>query len=129
MLSMPRLGPSSDGCTGEARCGRCAGPHSTANHTCTHDHPCPTGQRCHVDKPKCTNCQGEHSSWTQACPAAKAVLKSQEQKVEYATGKYESYPPFTFADADYTPGKPHESRPQIPTPPPSHLQINYIPAT
>jgi hypothetical protein len=40
------------GCTGEARCGRCAGPHTTADHLCSHEHPCPTGQRCNIDKPK-----------------------------------------------------------------------------
>jgi hypothetical protein len=109
-------GHRATGCTREARCGRCAGPHSTADHLCSHEHPCPTGQRCSIDKPKCTNCQGEHASWTRACPAAKAAFETQTLKEEYATGKFETYTPFTFADADYTPGRSNDARPRAPSP-------------
>jgi len=41
----------------------CAGPHVTREHMCTHDNPCPTGQCCATDKPKCTNCDGDHFRW------------------------------------------------------------------
>ena len=117
------------GCTREAQCGCCAGPHTTADHTCAHAHPCPAGQRCNINKLKCINCQGDYASWTHTFPAAKAAFETQAQKEEYTTGKFESYTPFTFADTDYTPGKTYEGCPCTPTPPPSHPQFNLIPAT
>ena len=120
MLPVPRLGPLGNGVYW--------GGMMRLLHQATY-HPCPTGQRCNTDKPRCANCQGEHNSWTHACPAAKAAFELQAQKEEYATGKFESYTPFTFADTDYTLGKSYEGHPRISTPPPSHLQINFIPAT
>ena len=99
MLLVPRLGPLGNGVYwgGMMRLLRQA----------TY-HPCPTGQRCNTDKPRCANCQGEHNSWTSTCPAAKAAFELQAQKEEYATGKFESYTPFTFADTEYTLGKTYE---------------------
>jgi hypothetical protein len=111
-------GRRSTGCTGETHCGRCAGPHTTNNHTCTHNNPCPTGQKCNSEKPKCVNCQGNHPSWTRTCPAAKTTIEAQTQREEYATGKYEAYTPFTFADTEYTPGRRTNTQPHTPSPSP-----------
>ncbi|KAF8576366.1 hypothetical protein K439DRAFT_1283531, partial [Ramaria rubella] len=52
-------------CTGEAHC---AGPHTTAQHTCSHDDPCPADQCCNIDTAKCANCNGNHASWIRSCP-------------------------------------------------------------
>jgi hypothetical protein len=123
-------GHRATGCPGEARCGRCAGPHATADHTCTHDHPCPPGQKCDTDRLKCANCKGNHASWTRACPVARAAFETQMQKEEYTTGKFEAYTPFTFADIEYTPGRRLNTHSLSPPPQPQPpLQINYIPAT
>jgi hypothetical protein len=122
-------GHRATGCIGEPRCGKCAGPHTTTDHICTHEQPCPTGQKCTAEKSRCSNCQGEHPSWTRTCPVAKAAIETETQKNEYATGKYEAYTPFTFADIEYTPGRRTFTQPRTPSPRPSQPQINYIPAT
>ncbi|KIJ32912.1 hypothetical protein M422DRAFT_183936 [Sphaerobolus stellatus SS14] len=49
-------------CTGEARCGKCAGNHKTSQHHCNHDNPCEPGSRCPTDSHRCANCGGDHAS-------------------------------------------------------------------
>jgi hypothetical protein len=117
------------GCIGEPHCGRCAGPHATTDHICTHEQPCPTGQKCTVKNSRCSNFQGKHPSWTQTCPVAKAAIETETQKDEYATGKYKAYTPFTFTDIEYTPGIHIIIQPCTSSPHPSQPQIDYIPAT
>ena len=68
-------------CPGRDRCGRCAGPHTTAQHKCTHENPCPNGQHCNIEPPVCTHCKGDHPSWVCSCPAAKATLAAQTSSV------------------------------------------------
>jgi hypothetical protein len=125
-------GHRATGCTGEARCGRCAGPHLTTDHVCSHAQPCAKGEKCSTEKPKCSNCQGDHASWIRACPVAKATLEAQSRKVEYSTGKYEANTPFSFADATYTPNARKEARQRSPismSTLPAQPSFNYIPPT
>ena len=42
-------------CSGEAHCGRCAGNHTTTEHTETHENPCAPGETCNTDIPKSAN--------------------------------------------------------------------------
>jgi hypothetical protein len=112
-------------CTGEARCGKCAGPHSTADHKCSHDGDCTAGPKCNMDKIKCANCGGEHASWIRTCPSAKAALETQIQRVEYCSGRYETCTPFTPTDNI----RPNPANRRHPTSPLNSLQLNVIPAT
>ncbi|KIJ22827.1 hypothetical protein M422DRAFT_276688 [Sphaerobolus stellatus SS14] len=119
-------------CTGEAHCGKCAGNHETSQHTCSHDNPCSHGERCTIEPTKCANCNGDHASWIRSCPAAKSAFEIQVKKAEYQTGRYESYTPFTFADAHFRMQKKKRiaSKALSRSPfPPDAPQINLINAT
>ena len=89
----------------------------------------PLGQRGAVETLKCTNCQGDHPSWTCTWLATKSVIEAQTLKEEYATGKYETYMSYTFADIEYTLGQCPATQPHITSPHPSPPQFNYKPPT
>ena len=44
-------------CAGEEHCGRCAGPHATAQHSCLHDSPCNDPLTCNKEPAICVNWQ------------------------------------------------------------------------
>ena len=123
-------------CSGEARCGRCAGNHTTTEHTCTHNNPCAPGERCNTDIPKCANCGEAHFSWIRSCQAARSAFAAQTQRDEYRTGRYEAHTSFTFADLTANMTKDKRRCPPLqsksPTPPsssPTVPNLRIIPAT
>jgi hypothetical protein len=134
-------------CTGEARCGRCAGNHETSAHRCTHSASCTAGPTCSLDPKKCANCGAAHASWIRTCPKAKAAFQAQVNRDEYRSGRYEPHTPFTLADSLFkTQNKQRRDRVQrrgsddqsesdpFSTPTPTHEwgqgpQIDIIPAT
>ena len=81
---------------------------------CTHNQPCPVGQRCTVETLRCANWQGDHPSWRHTCPTTEFTIKAQILTEEYATGNYKAYMPFTFSDIEFMVGQ----CPATLTPPP-----------
>jgi hypothetical protein len=113
-------------CTGEAKCGKCAGDHSTMDHKCTHSGVCSTGPRCKIDQNKCSNCESEYPSWIRSWPKAKAVLEVQSLKVEYNTGHYKASTPPPFTKSSLQALLVGAQRQHSPS---DGLQLRIIPAT
>jgi hypothetical protein len=113
-------------CTGEAKCGKCAGDHSTADHKCTHSGECSAGPKCKKEQNKCSNCEGEHPSWIRSCPKAKAALEAQSLKAEYSAGHYEASTPPPFTEYSLQALLIGAQRQRSPS---DSLQLRIIPAT
>jgi hypothetical protein len=85
------IGPA---CTSQQRCGYCGGQHVTED----------CAEKSQVTNKQCAACKvGDHTSWSQACPARQREVARAKQAQRIRPRLYPASTPMTFAFTDSTP--------------------------